>query len=95
LWYSIGSQAFSISDGPLSYFCYPLNEKCSVECLLSVPQVQQLDSKSAQNIESVGTLYVMKSRPLKNVVVDSIYKSKDVAAQRREDMFPEVKDVSF
>ena len=57
--------------------------------------MQQLDSKSAQNIESVGTLYVMKSRPLKNVVVDSIYKSKDVAAQRREDMFPEVKDVSF
>ncbi|XP_072232892.1 fibrinogen alpha chain isoform X2 [Leuresthes tenuis] len=58
-------------------------------------QVQQLDSQSVQNIESVGTLYVMKSRPLKNVVVDSIYKSKDVAAQRKEDMFPEVNTVQL
>lgn len=45
----------------------------------------------------MGTLYVMKSRPLQDVHVDSIYKSKDVsggrvAAQQKEDMFPEVRD---
>lgn len=53
-------------------------------------QIKQLDSQAAQNIESVGTLYVMKSRPLQSVTVDSIYKSKDVAGQQREDLFPEV-----
>ncbi|XP_051251163.1 fibrinogen alpha chain [Dicentrarchus labrax] len=58
-------------------------------------QISQLDSQSAQNIESVGTLYVMKSRPLQGVIVDSIYKSKDVAAQQREDMFPEVNTVAL
>uniref|UniRef100_A0A672HJZ9 Fibrinogen alpha chain n=1 Tax=Salarias fasciatus TaxID=181472 RepID=A0A672HJZ9_SALFA len=41
-------------------------------------QIQQLDSQSAQSIESVGTLYVMKSRPLKDIVVDTHYKSKDL-----------------
>lgn len=39
---------------------------------------------------------MMKSRPLQDVVVDSIYKSKDtdsrVAAQRKEDAFPDVSD---
>ncbi|XP_031158490.1 fibrinogen alpha chain isoform X2 [Sander lucioperca] len=62
-------------------------------------QVSQLDSQSAQNIESVGTLYVMKSRPLQGVIVDSIYKSKDVssntAGQQKEDMFPEVRAVQL
>ncbi|XP_061566057.1 fibrinogen alpha chain [Cololabis saira] len=58
-------------------------------------QVVQLDSQWAQNIESVGTLYVMKSRPLKDVVVDSIYKSKVVAGQQRQDLFPEVKTVQL
>lgn len=62
-------------------------------CLSICFQVNQLDSQSAQNIETVGTLYVMKSRPMKDAIVDSIYKSKDsvgVAAQQSEDMFPEV-----
>lgn len=62
-------------------------------CLSIRFQVNQLDSQSAQNIETVGTLYVMKSRPMKDAIVDSIYKSKDsvgVAAQQSEDMFPEV-----
>lgn len=62
---------------------------------LCVSQIHQLDSQSAQNIESVGTLYVMKSRPLRDAIVDSIYKSKDVdsrvAAQQTEDMFPGVR----
>uniref|UniRef100_A0A3B4YK06 Fibrinogen alpha chain n=1 Tax=Seriola lalandi dorsalis TaxID=1841481 RepID=A0A3B4YK06_SERLL len=51
-------------------------------------QVSQLDSHSPQRIESVGTLYVMKSRPLKEAIVDSIYKSShgSVAAQKREDV---------
>ncbi|XP_070785972.1 fibrinogen alpha chain-like [Enoplosus armatus] len=52
-------------------------------------QIDQLDSQSAQNIETVGTLYVMKSRPLQGVIVDSIYKS----AQQTEDVFPEVNTV--
>lgn len=55
------------------------------------PQVQQLDSSSAQNIETVGTLYVMKSRKLKDAVVDSVYKSKGVGAQQKEDLFPQVR----
>lgn len=62
-------------------------------CLSICFQVNQLDSQSAQNIETVGTLYVMKSKPMKEGIVDSIYKSKDsvgVAAQQSEDMFPEV-----
>ncbi|KAK5893106.1 hypothetical protein CgunFtcFv8_006010 [Champsocephalus gunnari] len=59
-------------------------------------QVDQLDSQAAQNIEAVGTLYVMKSRPLKSVVVDSVYKSgKGGQAQQNEDMFPEVKTVNL
>ncbi|XP_076580936.1 uncharacterized protein LOC143316958 isoform X2 [Chaetodon auriga] len=62
-------------------------------------QINQLDSHSAQNIESVGTLFVMKSRPLQDVIVDSIYKSKNVdstvAGQQKEDMFPEVSTVQL
>uniref|UniRef100_A0A3B5AJZ3 Fibrinogen alpha chain-like n=1 Tax=Stegastes partitus TaxID=144197 RepID=A0A3B5AJZ3_9TELE len=57
-------------------------------------QVQQLDSQLDQNVESVGTLYVMKSKPLQDVLVDSIYKSgAGVAAQKKEDFFPEVNTV--
>ncbi|KAI4794073.1 hypothetical protein KUCAC02_032300 [Chaenocephalus aceratus] len=59
-------------------------------------QVDQLDSQAAQNIEAVGTLYVMKSRPLKSVVVDSVYKSgMGGHAQQNEDMFPNVKTVNL
>ncbi|XP_044039858.1 fibrinogen alpha chain-like isoform X3 [Siniperca chuatsi] len=60
-------------------------------------QINQLDSHSAQNIETVGTLYVMKSRPLQSVTVDSVFKSKNVegsmAGQQKADLFPEVKTV--
>lgn len=60
----------------------------------SVSQVAQLDSQTPQ--ESVATLYVMKSRQLQDVVVDSIYKSKDigggrVAGQQTEDVFHDVR----
>ncbi|CAN9509366.1 unnamed protein product [Ophioblennius macclurei] len=65
-------------------------------------QIQQLDSQSAQSIESVGSLYVMKSRPLKDLVVDNIYKSKDLdpaaaaaASQQRVDVFNEVKTMNL
>lgn len=56
-------------------------------------QMNQLDSLSGQNIEMVGTLHVMKSRPLKDVNVDSVYKSKGIqtAQQKTEDLFPEVR----
>ncbi|MEQ2259976.1 hypothetical protein XENORESO_014894 [Xenotaenia resolanae] len=58
-------------------------------------QLSQLDSRAAQSVESVGKLYVMKSRPLKDVIVDSRFKSKDVAAQQKEDMFTQVNTVQF
>ncbi|KAK5606880.1 hypothetical protein CRENBAI_014121 [Crenichthys baileyi] len=58
-------------------------------------QLSQLDSRAAQSVESVGKLYVMKSRPLQDVVVDSRFKSKDVAAQQKEDMFAQVNTVQF
>ncbi|XP_043954612.1 fibrinogen alpha chain [Gambusia affinis] len=58
-------------------------------------QVNQLDAQVAQSVETVGTLYVMKSRPLQNVIVDSRFKSKDAAAQRREDLFSQVNTVQF
>ncbi|MEQ2167540.1 hypothetical protein GOODEAATRI_005141, partial [Goodea atripinnis] len=57
--------------------------------------LSQLDSRAAQSVESVGKLYVMKSRPLKDVIVDSRFKSKDVAAQQKEDMFTQVNTVQF
>ncbi|XP_023118244.2 fibrinogen alpha chain [Amphiprion ocellaris] len=60
-------------------------------------QINQLDSQFPQNIESVGTLYVMKSKPLQDVIVDSVYKSKDIgigtAAQKKDDLFQEVNTV--
>ncbi|KAG7236296.1 hypothetical protein INR49_001212 [Caranx melampygus] len=61
-------------------------------------QVTQLDSRTPQSIETVGTLYVMKSRPLRDAVVDSIYKAAGhttVAAQQTEDLFPDVKTVQL
>ncbi|TDG99374.1 hypothetical protein EPR50_G00193670 [Perca flavescens] len=58
-------------------------------------QVSQLDSQSVQNIESVGTLYVMKSRPLQGVIVDSIYKSSGTTTGEQKDMFPEVRAVQL
>lgn len=57
-------------------------------------QLKQLDSQSAQSVESVKTLYVMKSRPLKDDPVDSLLKSKPLDGQQREDMFHEVRPSS-
>ncbi len=59
--------------------------------------MNQLDSLSGQSIESVGSLHVMKSRPLQDKLVDDRFKSRDidssgVAAQQREDIFQEVRD---
>ncbi|KAM9836312.1 fibrinogen alpha chain [Aulostomus maculatus] len=54
-------------------------------------QVTQLDSQTVQNIETVGTLYVMKSRPLKEDDPGSLFKSKDVDA----DVFHDVKNVQL
>ncbi|XP_049423667.1 fibrinogen alpha chain-like [Epinephelus fuscoguttatus] len=60
-------------------------------------QINQLDAQSGQRIESVGSLSVMKSRLLKDSSVETLYKSKDttVAAQQREDMFPDVNTVQL
>ncbi|XP_067379224.1 fibrinogen alpha chain [Channa argus] len=58
-------------------------------------QINQLDSRPTQYAESVGTLYVMKSRPLQDVIVDSIFKARGsdtkVAGEQKHDMFSEVK----
>ncbi|CAL1591072.1 unnamed protein product [Knipowitschia caucasica] len=62
-------------------------------------QMNQLDTLSNQNFESVGTLHVMKSRPLKDAIVDTVYKSKDPQTiqlqQTSEDVFPEVETVQL
>ncbi|XP_076019059.1 uncharacterized protein LOC143010568 isoform X1 [Genypterus blacodes] len=55
-------------------------------------QINQLESQSAQSVETVGTLYVMKSRSLQDVVVQDIYKSKDITAGgQRNDLFSDVR----
>uniref|UniRef100_A0A3P9LK56 Fibrinogen alpha chain n=1 Tax=Oryzias latipes TaxID=8090 RepID=A0A3P9LK56_ORYLA len=58
-------------------------------------QVAQLDSQTPQNIEAAGTLYVMKSRPLKDLQVDSIYKSKAVQGQQKQDLFSDIKTLKL
>ncbi|XP_072314907.1 fibrinogen alpha chain [Eucyclogobius newberryi] len=60
-------------------------------------QTNQLNTLSDKNFEGVGTLHLMKSRPLKDVLVNSVYKSKDpqMAQQKTEDMFPEVKTMQL
>lgn len=65
-----------------------------IDLLSIICQLKQLDSQSAQSVESVKTLYVMKSRPLKDDPVDSLHKSKPLDGQQREDMFPEVRTSS-
>lgn len=59
-----------------------------------VVQLKQLDSQSSQSIESVKTLYVMKSRPLKDDPVNSVFKAKAPDGQQREDVFHEVRPCS-
>ncbi|XP_035005366.2 fibrinogen alpha chain isoform X2 [Hippoglossus stenolepis] len=61
-------------------------------------QINQLDSRSAQNIQSAGTLYVMKSRLMKDVHVDSIFKSASgptTGAQQTQDIFADVKNIQL
>lgn len=54
-------------------------------------QLKQLDPQSAQSVESVKTLYVMKSRPLKAEPSSSLLKSKALDGDQRADMFHEVR----
>ncbi|XP_068164972.1 fibrinogen alpha chain [Antennarius striatus] len=49
-------------------------------------QINQLDANMGQSIESVGTLFVMKSQPME-ATGETLFKSKDVAAQKSEVMF--------
>uniref|UniRef100_A0A8D3B3A6 Fibrinogen alpha/beta/gamma chain coiled coil domain-containing protein n=1 Tax=Scophthalmus maximus TaxID=52904 RepID=A0A8D3B3A6_SCOMX len=65
-------------------------------------QVNQLESKSGQRIETVGTLYVMKSRPLDAAVLDSVYKTggggggdSTLASLKQDDVFFSVKSVQL
>ncbi|KAM9827534.1 fibrinogen alpha chain [Neosynchiropus ocellatus] len=55
-------------------------------------QVDQLQSQTTQTFESLGTMYVMKSRPLQGLPVDPLLKSKiPTAGQLKEDVFLDVK----
>ncbi|XP_071368143.1 fibrinogen alpha chain-like [Centroberyx affinis] len=62
-------------------------------------QVEQLDAQSAQSIDTAGTLYVMKSRVLKDVVVDDRFKSKleidSGTGQQRQELFADVNNVQL
>lgn len=49
-----------------------------------------MEAQSAQSVDRVGVLYVMKSRPLRDEPSDSLFKSKDSAGQQK-DMFQEVR----
>lgn len=71
----------------------PFHQKI-IDLFSIIFQLKQLDYQSAQSVESVKTLYVMKSRPLKDDPVDSLLKSKPLDGQQREDMFHEVRPSS-
>ncbi|CAF87511.1 unnamed protein product, partial [Tetraodon nigroviridis] len=58
-------------------------------------QLKQLDSPSSQSVKGVETLYVMKSRPLKDDPVDSLFKAKDLDGQQKEDVFHEINTVTL
>nr|XP_046174269.1 fibrinogen alpha chain-like [Oncorhynchus gorbuscha] len=57
-------------------------------------QMDQLEAQRVQSVETVGSLHIMKSRPLKDVLVDSKFKSSLVGEQK-QDFFPEVKSVKL
>lgn len=57
-------------------------------------QLKQLDPPAPQGAKGVETLYVLKSRPLKDHPVDSVFKSKTPGGQQREDVFHEVRSPS-
>ncbi|XP_053199612.1 fibrinogen alpha chain [Scomber japonicus] len=79
-----------------SYAEYEVDRESYVELN---KQVDQLAAHDAQSVETVSSLYVMKSRPLQGVLVDPKYKSGisgvSVAGQQKEDLFPEVKTVQL
>uniref|UniRef100_A0A8K9UN39 Fibrinogen alpha chain n=1 Tax=Oncorhynchus mykiss TaxID=8022 RepID=A0A8K9UN39_ONCMY len=52
-------------------------------------QMDQLEAQRVQSVETVGSLHIMKSRPLKDVLVDSL------AGEQKQDFFPEVKSVKL
>ncbi|XP_030631846.1 fibrinogen alpha chain [Chanos chanos] len=61
-------------------------------------QLDHLDSLAVQSVETVSSLRVMKSRPLKEELVSSVYKSGLTGGERAEqklDLFGDVKQVEF
>uniref|UniRef100_A0A8C6KPI5 Fibrinogen alpha/beta/gamma chain coiled coil domain-containing protein n=1 Tax=Nothobranchius furzeri TaxID=105023 RepID=A0A8C6KPI5_NOTFU len=58
-------------------------------------QMRQLEAQSAQSVESVGTLYVMKTSSLQTAAAETRFKSKDVGGQKKDDVFSEVKTLQF
>ncbi|XP_066517701.1 fibrinogen alpha chain [Hoplias malabaricus] len=56
-------------------------------------QLDRLDSMRVQSVETVSSLRVMKSRPLKDVVLPSIYKAGLTGTERAEQRKPMFSDV--
>ncbi|KAG9262096.1 fibrinogen alpha chain-like [Astyanax mexicanus] len=56
-------------------------------------QLDRLDTMQVQSVETVSSLRVMKSRPMKDVVVPSIYKSGMTGTDRAEQKKPLFTDV--
>lgn len=85
---ALDKQVSREADGQLALACLSLTFAHTFGS-----QVNQLDSQRAQSIETAGSLHVMKSKPLRDVVVESIYKSgvtQPAAEQQTENMFPDV-----
>ncbi|XP_019898827.3 fibrinogen alpha chain [Esox lucius] len=57
-------------------------------------QIDQLEAQSVQSVETVGPLHLLKSRPLKDVVVDSKYKSL-ISSEQRQQFFPDVQTMQL
>ncbi|XP_026861972.2 fibrinogen alpha chain [Electrophorus electricus] len=53
-------------------------------------QMDRLDSIRTQSVETVSTLKVMKSKPLKDLILPSIYKSGGERAEQKQAIFPDV-----
>ncbi|XP_043104941.1 fibrinogen alpha chain-like isoform X2 [Puntigrus tetrazona] len=53
-------------------------------------QMDQLNTLSVQSVETVSSLGIMKSRPLKDVVLPSIYKSGTGKAEQKQLLFGDV-----
>ncbi|KAJ8008508.1 hypothetical protein DPEC_G00105610 [Dallia pectoralis] len=57
-------------------------------------QIDQLEAQSVQSVETVGSLQLLKSRPMKDVLVDSKYKS-GIGGEQKQDFFSDVQTMKL